>query len=82
MTARYLLCPGPVRSRTDGQWHHIGAPQLAMLYGVYRRDCLTLPEPGCERFPCERLRLLERVDRGELIALGPRSDGDYRLPTP
>lgn len=82
MIALYLLCPGPVRSRTDGDWHHIGARQLAHLYRVPMDECVVLPPPGRELFPLERLRLIERADRGELIALKPRADGDYRMPAP
>lgn len=84
MTARYLLCPGPVRSRTDGQWHHVGAGRLAELYGVRLSDCLVLPEfdglnPGGERSR-RHDDLRARAQRGELIKLGPRSNGDYSLP--
>ena len=43
MTARYLLCPGQVQSASDGQWHHVSASQLAMLYRVPLGDCLVLP---------------------------------------
>lgn len=79
MSARYLLCPGPVRSRSDGDWHNITDSQLAMLYRVPMAECLVLPEPGRERFSCERLRLIERCeDGGDLIALHPRYEGDYR----
>lgn len=34
MSARYLLVPGLVTSRTDGQVHHVGASDLARLYGL------------------------------------------------
>lgn len=81
MTARYLLCPGQVRSRTDGQWHHISASQLAMLYRVPMDACLVMHSdwfsPWGER---RREELRERVRRGELIELGPRFDGDYTPP--
>ena len=81
MTARYLLCPGKVRSRTDGQWHHISASQLAMLYRVPMDACLVMPSdwfgPWGER---RREELRERVRRGDLIELGPRFDGDYTPP--
>lgn len=83
MTTRYLLFPGPVRSRSDGQVHHVTAPALARLYGVRFGDCLVLPAPGRELYPGERLRLIERSEPGgDLIALHPRYDGDYRLPQP
>lgn len=81
MTARYLLCPDTVRSRTDGQWHHVSASQLAMLYRVPMDACVVLSGdwsgPGVER---RREDLLDRVRRGELIELRPRFDGNYTPP--
>lgn len=79
MTVRYLLCPGLVRSRTDGDAHHVGAPELARLYRVPMADCVVLPpqHPSCHR---DLMALLDRVRSGELIGLAPRFDGDYRLP--
>ena len=41
MTSHYVLCPGWVRSRTDGDAHFIGARQLAHLYGVSMAECLV-----------------------------------------
>lgn len=81
MTARYLLCPGLVTSRTDGDRHYVDAPQLAMLYGVPMAECLVLPglSPGWDRM-MERRSLLDRAASGELVGLVPRADGDYRLP--
>lgn len=40
---RYVLCPGPVTSRNDGQRHYVGAEALRRLYGVAARDCVTFP---------------------------------------
>lgn len=84
LTARYLLCPGPVRSRADGDLHYVGAAQLAALYRVHLADCVTLPaaEPGAQGGGRARLGLIARADRGEFVALWPRHDGDYRLPEP
>lgn len=82
MTALYLLCPGPVRSRTDGDWHHIGARQLAHLYRVPMDECVELNHGGSPYLARQRDELLARVYRGELIALKPRADGDYRMPAP
>jgi hypothetical protein len=65
---RYLLRPGPVRSRTDGQLHHVGARELARLYGVPMSECLV--SRGDTR----------GLEFGRLIVLAPRYDGDYRLP--
>lgn len=80
MTARYLLCPGMVTSRTDGQRHHVGASKIAMLYGVSMAESLVLPglSDRMDRM-MERRSLLDRASRGELVALVPRADGDYRL---
>lgn len=80
-TARYLLCPGLVRSRADGDRHHVGASRLAMLYRVPMADCLVLPPQRPENHRA-RMDLLDRVRLGELIALQPRADGQYRLPSP
>lgn len=79
MTARYLLCPGIVTSRTDGDRHYVGAAELARLYGVPKANCLVLPHWSTMNH-FHRASLLERAARGELIALRPRADGDYRLP--
>ncbi len=80
MTHLYLLCPGPVRSRTDGDWHRIGARQLAHLYRVPMDECLVLNHGGSPGFDRRRDELLARVYRGELIKLRPRADGNYVLP--
>jgi hypothetical protein len=77
MNARYLLCPGDVQSRTDGQVHYVPALQLVHLYGVQLSDCIILPG---NRTPMDR-RLREawlaRAAAGEIVALWPREDGDY-----
>lgn len=80
MTARYLLCPGLVRSRADGDRHHVGAMDLARLYGVRVADCLVLPPQRPENHRA-RMDLLDRVRLGELVALQPRADGQYQLPS-
>lgn len=66
MKPRYVLHPGRVRSRNDGEQHFITASQLAMLYRISMDDCVVyqkgmpLDEPGS-------------------IHLFPRENGDYRL---
>ncbi|MNX81497.1 hypothetical protein D3C86_1131860 [compost metagenome] len=82
MSARYLLCPGPVTSKTDGDRHHITARQLAHLYGVPMKECVVLPdaELGALGGGRRRTELQARADRGELITLYPRYNGDYSLP--
>lgn len=79
MTARYLLRPGLVTSRTDGDRHYVGARHLAVLYGVPMAECVVLPHSSPMNHG-SRMALLDRVRAGELVALIPRSDGDYRLP--
>ena len=75
MSVRYLLCPGWVRSRVDGDRHYVTASQLAALYGVPLSACLVLPEIGPERAV-----VLFRATGQKLIELKPRSDGRYSLP--
>ena len=66
---RYVLCPGWVKSKSDGDLHYITAPRLAQLYGVRVNDCAVWdsekPQPG---------------GRPEGIYLYPDYHGDYRLP--
>lgn len=64
----YALCPGAVRSATDGDWHYVGARQLAVLYGVDMRQCAVVQGRGT---------LLGYT--GYLIPLYPRADGDYNI---
>lgn len=80
MRPRYLLCPGPVRSAVDGQQHHVGAAELAALYGVPMSECFVLPDPLNHAGRVDRQVLLSRAVRGELFLLRPRADGRYGLP--
>lgn len=69
---RYVLRPGRVVSRTDGQVHFVGHHQLAMLYGVRLSECLVV-NPGEAETPGVH-------DLPGLIHLWPRYDGQYRHP--
>ena len=69
---RYLLCPGDVMSKTDGQYHYVGAHELARLYGVRLDQCEVRPHREIARFGW-------RPHPG-LIELHPRYDGNYSLP--
>ena len=69
---RYLLCPGNVMSKTDRQYHHVGAQDLARLYGVRMDQCEVRPERMLARFGW-------RPAAG-VIELHPRFDGNYSLP--
>jgi hypothetical protein len=68
---RYIVEPGWVISKTDGQEHFIGADQLIRLYGVDRRDCIIINSD--EDYKTHRLDLND-------VRLQPRHSGDYTLP--
>jgi hypothetical protein len=73
---RYCVCPGYVRSQTDGDRHYIGADMLMRLYRVAPADCLVLHVDRC------RASELAAVVRAhpDMIYLQPRYRGDYNLP--
>jgi hypothetical protein len=64
---RYLVCPGYVRSRHDGDLHYVGARELIQLYGVDPADCLIQGQ------------LIDPTVATGLKRLIPRFSGDYRL---
>ncbi len=68
MRPRYLLCPGYILSKYDGDTHFISAGQLKSLYGVHWQDC------DIEKREIDH-------NRYRYIRLFPRYDGDYtKLP--
>lgn len=69
---KYILCPGYVTSRNDGQRHYITAARLARLYGVRYQECLIDDEVS-------HLTRGLHVLPGD-VRLYPRYDGDYTLP--
>ncbi len=71
---KYLLCPGPVTSKIDGDRHHISASDLARLYGVQMSECVV----RSESLISTRGRGLN--ENNGLIELWPRYDGNYKLP--
>jgi hypothetical protein len=75
---KYLLCPGMVTSRTDGDQHYIGVAKLAGLYGVSLFECEVLTYDPLEPRSLAEAR---KQQHAGLIRLAPRDDGDYRLPT-
>ncbi len=68
---RYVLHPGYVTSRNDGQRHYVGIAQLAKLYGLDIRAPNVAIAYG--------LRSLD--DLPDDVHLYPRYNGDYRLIT-
>ncbi len=70
MSIKYLLCPGYVRSKTDGDAHYITAHKLAELYGVSLQECEIKSDSGFG---------ITYLDN--LIPLYPSYSGDYTLPS-
>ena len=66
---KYILCPGWVTSKVDGDQHFINEAQLIRLYGVSPRECVSARSPS----------RLSEMDTEVMIELRPRYDGDYRL---
>lgn len=64
---RFLLYPGYVRSRYDGDRHYISGGQLARLYRIDPAECVVYSEHPAFRSP----------ERDALIPLFPREDGQY-----
>lgn len=68
---KYVVFPGKVISKNDGDEHYIGAKKLMQLYGVSQRECLVISPNDPRR---------RDYDFGDLIELFPQYDGDYTLP--
>lgn len=68
----YVVSPGDVWSREDGQRHHIGYSQLIHLYHVDPRVCIIDDGKGS-------LREYDGEFLKTLIWLKPRLDGNYSL---
>lgn len=72
--AKYLVIPGHIPSKNDGQMHYVGYSTLVRLYRVDPDECtdcapLLLPDGG------------QYIPAKPLIELRPRYDGNYTLPT-
>lgn len=68
---RYVLFPGYVTSRSDGQRHFISGKKLAGLYGVEYRKCLVIQTYHSHRH--------YGVGLDDDVRLFPQSSGDYSL---
>lgn len=67
---RYVICPGYVISRNDGQRKYIDAGALIHLYRVNPAECFIVG-------PYQSPRIQFGKDVGGLIFLHPRTDGRY-----
>ena len=68
----YVLLPGYITSKIDGDIHYIGARQLAKLYGVDYNECYVIND--------ERESLWGHKPQQGDIELYPRTNGNYSLP--
>lgn len=66
---KYILCPGTVRSRTDGDVHYISATELAALYKVPLSQCIVIRDG----------RDWRGLNTDGMTELRPRFDGNYTL---
>ncbi len=62
---RYVLHPGFVYSKSDGDRHYINGPTLASLYGLDFKQCVMGNSPRYHPLPGD-------------VHLHPRRDGQYR----
>ena len=73
---RYVVHPGWVRSRNDGQDHFIRAGRLIHLYRVNPRECIIVPYPHTLA-DLDRALIIERTLPPDVEHLYPRYDGHY-----
>lgn len=70
---KYVLHPGYIRSKSDGDLHFIGVSQLLRLYDVKRSECIVWDV----NFPERNGFSLNSPDYKHLY---PKSNGDYYIP--
>lgn len=69
MKKKYIVYPGYVNSRIDGQRHFIDAGKLMSLYKVNPKECIVV----------EYKRKLEGYREEDFISLYPRYSGNYTI---
>lgn len=67
---KYIVHPGYVTSRSDGDKHYISAGQLMKLYAVKLSECIIITSES-DKY---KLRGLNR----DLVSLFPREGGNYK----
>lgn len=72
MEKKFLVIPGVVRSKWDGDSHWITASQLMTLYKVNPAECIIFPE----ELGTSAWKYVERNYK-QLIKLEPQYLGDY-----
>lgn len=68
MNIKYIIHPGNVSSKYDGDVHYISTKQLIKLYKVNPKECLEF---------CEDSSICKQK---KLIHLFPKYNGDYTIP--
>ena len=58
---KYVVFPGNVISKTDGQLHYIPAYDLISLYGVDPKECVIVSEEIDYRIYNKEIELLEHL---------------------
>ena len=71
---KYVLCPGPVTSKIDGDRHYITARRLAFLYRVSMNECYV----DSDSMDWKIGKTQDHLD--SLIWLFPDFDGQYKVP--
>ena len=66
---KYMLCPGYIISKNDGQRHYISPADLVRLYGANPAECVIFGN-------------VPESDHHKYIKLVPKRNGDYFLPEP
>jgi hypothetical protein len=69
---RYILVPGNVMSKRDGQQHYLSPVQLARFYRVRLENCIVLSQENLAGYSEERIE--------KFIWLCPQYSGNYTLP--
>ena len=73
---RYVLHPGPVTIKYDGQEHFISADRLAQLYGLR----LSTTNVAIVRYDDQPLYPRGFRESPDDVHIWPRRNGDYELP--
>ena len=79
MGKKYIIWPGYVTSRRDGDRNYITAAQLMHLYRVPQQNCVLAPPPD-DRSLQAKIKRKQLTGIKGLVHLTPRSDGNYTLP--
>ena len=68
---KYVVYPGIVFSRSDGDKHYISTHRVMELYGVNPQECVLITD--------DRSDIELGLNLSHLIPLYPRNDGNYKL---